>query len=276
MIIKANQFDLEHIASSGQCFRMNRIGEHRYGVIAYGAYIELTQLKQDVVDFSCTTEEYDTLWKDYFDLTYEYEPIYESLVKSKDGFLRDAARFGRGLRILKQEPFEVLISFILSQNKNIPAIKKTIEQLCELYGEKREWKEPDGERTLSYYSFPTPLALAAADPKDLRKTGMGYRDAYVLRAAEAIATGALDFNSLINCEAEEAKSQLKTIHGVGDKVANCISLYGLHHLDVYPVDVWIAKTVKEIYKGQFDWTLYQGQAGIVQQYMFYYKRSKSL
>lgn len=276
MIIKASQFDLEHIASSGQCFRMNRIGEHQYGVVAYGAYVELTQVEQDTVDFSCTEEEYEALWKEYFDLDYDYGAVYKRLIHGEDGFLRDAAMFGRGIRILKQEPFEVLISFILSQNKNIPAIKKTIEQLCELYGEKREWKGPDGERTLSYYTFPTPLALASADPKDLRKTGMGYRDAYVLRASEAIATGALDFIALMECDAGEARNQLKTIHGVGDKVANCISLYGLHHLDVYPVDVWIAKTVKEIYKGQFDWTLYQGQAGIVQQYMFYYKRSKSL
>ena len=275
MIIQSNQFDIQQIADSGQCFRMNPIGHGRYALVAYGNYLELTQLDSKTVELSCDADEFDCLWKAYFDLEYDYGALVDRLEQGKDPFLREAARFGHGLRILHQEPFETLVSFLLSQNKNIPAIKATVEQLCQLYGEAKVWTDPKSGRVVSYYAFPKPSSLAMADPQDLRRTGMGYRDAYILKTAQAVVSGELDLNALQSGGPEESKERLKGLYGVGDKVANCVCLFGLHQLNVCPVDVWIDRVLREVYSGAFDWTPYQDVAGIVQQYMFYYIRRKT-
>lgn len=270
MIIYSSNFNIKHIADSGQCFRMNRIEDNRYGLIAYGRYLELTQLDEKRIELACSEEEYDLIWKDYFDMDYNYGHIITGLSKGNDEFLKNAVRYGSGLRILKQEIFETLISFIISQRKNIPAIKNCIEQLCLQYGEKKI-SRIDGEKI--YYAFPSPEKLAMADRKDLRKAGLGYRDEYVLKTAAAVWKGEIDLNGLKQLSREKALDQLLGLSGVGIKVANCVSLYGLHHIEAFPVDVWIARILKDIYHNNFNLELYKGFAGIVQQYMFYYMRS---
>lgn len=269
MIIKAKNFNLEHIADSGQCFRMNKIETNKYNVIAYGKYIELTQIDDDTIDISCNEDEYEQIWKDYFDLEYDYNSIVSSLITGEDEFLKNAALYGGGLRILKQEPFEALISFIISQNKNIPAIKRSIEKICCKYGEEIH-RDKEGR---IHYSFPTPERLANAEREELRETGLGYRDEYIIRSSKTVYNGDIDLLMLRDCKHEEALESLLKLHGVGVKVANCVSLYGLHHIEVFPIDVWIARILKEIYNDEFDLDRYKGYAGIVQQYMFYYMRN---
>lgn len=273
MLIHNQNFNIRQIADSGQCFRMNQIeykdNLDKYGLIAYGKYLELIQISQDTVELSCSEEEFHQIWEEYFDLNYNYSKIVEDLTAGEDEFLQEAAQYGKGIRILKQDPFEAAISFVISQNKNIPAIKSCIEAICERFGEKKPCKECGG---ISYHTFPTAEVLAQAEINDLRSLKTGYRDEYIKKTAQSVISGELDLEYLKQCSFEEAVITLKSIHGIGEKVANCISLYGLHHVEGFPVDVWIRRVLEEIYHNQFDKDKYRGYSGIVQQYMFYYMR----
>lgn len=269
MIIESNNFNIKQIADSGQCFRMNRIEENRYGLVAFDRYLELIQLDENRIEITCGKEDFEFLWKDYFDMDYDYGRIVISLTEGNDEFLKNAAQFGKGLRILKQDIFETLISFIISQRKNIPAIKSCIEKLCMFYGEKKR----DNLSGKTYYTFPSPEKLANADLVELREAGLGYRDEYVKKTAIAVLQKEIDLKSLRKLDRDRAVKRLMKLPGVGIKVANCVSLYGLHHIEAFPVDVWIGRILKEVYHDNFNLNLYSGYAGIVQQYMFYYMRS---
>jgi N-glycosylase/DNA lyase len=251
---------------------MNRLedSDHkvRYGLSAFGRYLELLQINPDQVELSCSEEDFHKVWEDYFDLGFDYGKIVDKLAGGEDEFLKEAANYGSGIRILKQDAFEATISFIISQNKNIPAIKSCIEGICERYGKKIF----NSECNTFYYTFPTAEVLAQAEKEELRSLKTGYRDQYILNASQAVVRKELDLEHLKNCSFEEAVRTLKCIQGIGEKVANCISLYGLHHIDGFPVDVWIRRILDEIYQGRFDKEQYKGYLGIVQQYMFYYMR----
>jgi N-glycosylase/DNA lyase len=271
MKIHNENFDIVQIAESGQCFRMNALGDGRYSLIAFGKYLELRQSEDGIVELDCSEEEYEELWKDYFDMEYDYQRLVTALLTGKDEFLRSAAEFGRGIRILKQDFFEIMISFIISQNKNIPGIKSCVEALSERYGSRIEGAYG---REKIYYAFPTPKQLAQATKEELRELKVGYRDEYILQAARAVADGVLKVEELKSLCYTDAFQALKQIHGIGDKVANCICLYGLHHIGVFPIDVWIKRILDEVYHNEFDLRLYEGHAGIIQQYMFYYMRNR--
>jgi N-glycosylase/DNA lyase len=273
MLVHNKNFNIEQIADSGQCFRMNRMSRDdnkiSYRLIAYGRYLELTQVNAWTVELSCSEQEFHELWEDYFDLTYDYGKIVDELITGEDVFLSQAASFAQGVRILQQEPFEAMISFIISQNKNIPAIRNCVEALCERYGE-RIAEDACSGKTL--YAFPTPTVLAMAEKADLRALKTGYRDEYIIKAAQAVVNGSVDFETVKSCGHEAAVATLRGIHGIGEKVANCISLYGLHHIEGFPVDVWILRILKDVYQNEFRKEKYAGYAGIIQQYMFYYYR----
>lgn len=269
MIIENNNFIVEHIAASGQCFRMNKITGSEYSLVAADRYITLEQVDENRVSLSCDLKEFEEFWQYYFDLAYDYNSIVGSLLSGEDEFLRKAASYGYGLRILKQELFEILITFILSQRKSIPAIKHCVEELCRRFGERKTERSAGTE----YYAFPTPESLANASLEALRETGLGYRDVYVKQTSMAVAGGAINLNSLHKLGYEEAVNELMKLSGVGIKVANCVALFGLHQIDAFPIDVWIDRILNSIYDNKFDTAKYKGYAGIVQQYMFYYIRS---
>lgn len=271
MIIHNKNFNITQIAESGQCFRMNYLEEGRYGLIAQGSYLELHQVEDEVVELTCSEEEYEALWKDYFDLEYDYQHLVNKLRSGQDTFLSAAAEYGSGIRILKQDFFEMMISFILSQNKNIPAIKSAVEALCRRYGSPMKGV---GSSEGSLYAFPTPEQLAGATKEELRELKVGYRDEYILSASRAVVSGQLSIDAMKGYNYTEAFEALKKIHGIGEKVANCICLYGLHHIEVFPIDVWIKKILVNVYQNEFDLQLYEGHAGIIQQYMFYYMRNQ--
>lgn len=268
MKIRNKNFNIKQIAESGQCFRMNPITEKRYGLVAFDRYIELEQVEDDLIEISCDDAEFKNIWESYFHLDYDYGYIVEKLINGTDNFLKEAAAYGSGIRILRQDPFEAVISFIVSQNKNIPSIKKCIESICMVYGNKQADKITGKE----YYTFPAPEVLAEAKREDLHDLKLGYRDEYIIAAARAVCSGEIDLNALKLCSHEDAVKTLKSIKGVGDKVANCISLYGLHHIGAFPIDVWMKRVLAEYYDNKFDPETYHGYAGIVQQYMFYYIR----
>lgn len=273
MKIHNKNFNIAQIAESGQCFRMNGLEDGRYSLIAFGRYLEIRQAEEEVVELSCKEEEYEAIWRDYFDLDYDYGLLTDHLLHGEDTFLRSAGEYGKGIRILRQDFFEIMISFILSQNKNIPAIKSAVEALSKKYGSPLEGIL-EGEN--SYYAFPTPEQLVKATREELRELKVGYRDEYILQASRAVVSGQLDIDKIRSLSYEEAFKALRGIHGIGEKVANCICLYGLHHIEVFPIDVWIKRILEEIYKNEFDLRLYQGHAGIVQQYMFYYMRNMTV
>lgn len=268
MKIHNENLNIQQIAESGQCFRMNPIAENLYSLIAFDRYIEFKQIEENLIEINCSEDDYVRLWKEYLDIDYDYGSIVDSLKEGSDEFLKEAASFGSGIRILRQEPFEMLISFIISQNKNIPSIKACIERICEVYGN----KQVDDISGNVYYTFPSPEKLANAKKEDLRALKLGYRDEYIIGASKRIVNGELDFEYLKNCSHEETVEILKSIRGIGDKVANCISLFGLHHVEAFPIDIWMKRVLTDVYDNQFDPGRYHGHAGIVQQYMFYYIR----
>ena len=260
-------FDLKKIAESGQCFRLNPNGEGGYTLVALGRVLRLSETPTGCA-LDCSQAEFDALWRDYFDLERDYAAIRAS-ADPQDMFLGRACEYGRGIRILRQDPWEMLITFILSQRKNIPAIRYCVEALCSRYGKPIE---SAGER---YYAFPTAERLAEQDERCLLDCSLGYRAKYVSAAARLVANGTLDLSALDALSDDALMDALLTVPGVGEKVANCVLLFGYHRLGRFPRDVWINRIVDNEYNGAFPLERYPGIAGALQQYMFYYARSET-
>jgi len=259
--IGSPDFDIRKIADSGQCFRLNEKDGYYFNV-AGDKTLRIYGNKLD-----CTKKEYNAFWKAYFDLESDYSSYRESIPES-DSFLSAAADFGTGIRILRQDPWEMLITFIISQRKNIPAIKACVEKICSLFGD--EIGEDAGE---TIYAFPTVSQLAAADEKDLCTCSLGYRLPYIISAARMVDDGKLDLKMLYNYDNAALLDALMDVKGVGIKVANCIALFAYHRIDSFPIDVWIQRVLDQYYKDGFPFELYKGFEGIMQQYMFYYIRN---
>ncbi|MCR4907413.1 MAG: DNA-3-methyladenine glycosylase 2 family protein [Lachnospiraceae bacterium] len=263
MVIKSlDNFDPRSIAESGQCFRMNRLNDRTWRVIALGKVLDITELGAGRFGFDTAEKDFNNIWKNYFDLETDYS-AFISAVPPEDEFLKKAAAFGRGIRILRQEPFETLITFIISQRKNIPAIKKSVELLSGRLGKRL------GD---SCFSFPSAEAIAGADPALLAGCSLGYRTEYVQKAAQRVADGEISLSELCKLNDEELRDRLLSFYGVGTKVANCVMLFSYHRIAAFPVDVWIGRVIDRYYSGRFPLEKYEGFAGIIQQYMFYYGR----
>lgn len=235
-------------------------------IIAYGRVLELQSLSGNRYKFSCSETEFDSFWRAYFDLAQDYG-VYRAEALPDDEYLQRAIRFGRGIRILNQEPWEMLISFIISQRKSVPAIRTSVERLSERFGERI-----DGT---NLYAFPNPLALAKADTKELAECGLGYRVPYVRDAAELVAGGSLELDVLNELDTDKLIEALMELKGVGIKVASCVALFGYHRLDVLPVDVWMQRVIETVYNGSLP-DVYKPYAGVLQQYMFNYARLNNL
>lgn len=256
--IHTNYFDLDKIADSGQCFRWRKIEKGAYMIPAFGKELLIWQnAKAGETCLNCSWEEYEKIWKDYFDLGADYEAFETELRIRKDTneYLYEAAKAARGIRILRQDLWETIVSFIISQNNNIPKIKNTIKRLCERY---------DG--------FPTANQIVNGGSDKLNDLGLGYRKNYVLGAA--ILYRRDGENILKGLDYKGAMKFLLKFVGIGPKVANCICLYGLGHKEAFPRDVWIKRIEAEHFGGHFPDENYPGYAGVYQQYIFYFERSK--
>ncbi|MCQ4636129.1 8-oxoguanine DNA glycosylase [Anaerovorax odorimutans] len=284
-VIRENvrDFDLDHIFDCGQAFRWSRQPDGSYTGIA-GNRIANIQFEpcqgpggQGRLTLSNVTEEdFDTFWNDYLDLDRDYGRIKKELAE-RDPIIKKAIDCGRGIRLLQQDKWETLLSFIISQNNHIPRIKKCIEALCRQFGQKAG--QLDG---LSYYTFPDPEALAVLEPEDLAECRLGYRAKYLIGTArKVVADGAdmLESMGSPDVTAAEAFEYITGFPGVGPKVANCILLFSMGKYDCFPVDVWMKKVMKQLYGLEtakeidaFASRAFGQYGGIAQQYLFYYIR----
>ena len=272
IFIKNNYINLKQIAESGQCFRWKKMCPGRYFVISDGRAACFFQEKTGI-RILCREKD-EEYFRRYLDLDTDYEKIIEQ-IDPEDRFLSGAAKMGKGIRILRQDLWEMIVSFIISQRNNIPRIMKSIDALCEKLGEKIVFDYE--EEHLIGYSFPGPEVLAKADLSEFK---FGYREKYIWQTAEDVLTGKFELSVLQTAVAkgaspEEGKEMLKKLHGVGEKVASCIQLFGLHQLSLFPIDTWIAKVEEIYYNGHFPVERYEGIAGVMQQYLFFRVREEA-
>ncbi|MCL2366339.1 MAG: DNA-3-methyladenine glycosylase 2 family protein [Oscillospiraceae bacterium] len=257
-------FDLERIFECGQCFRWSVCADGSYVGVAHGVAARLRKV-EDRVFISGTLDDFDRVWRDYFDLDRDYSAIRAQLCI--DDFMRKATEFGVGIRILRQDQWETLCSFIISQCNNIPRIKKIVSALCHAFGDVVEFEG------VQFHTFPTAERISVLNEEDLAPLRCGYRAAYIIGAARAVACGDIDLDVLSHSSPEVARRGLKSLRGIGDKVADCVLLFGLNMLDAFPLDVWMKRAVSEHYGKGFDPSVFSPYAGIAQQYIFHYVRN---
>lgn len=258
------EFDLPHTLDCGQAFRWKTDQNNLWSGVAYDRQLSLEKLKDGtVVLYNTSKSDYEKIWKDYFDLNRDYREIIEIL--SQDETLKKACEYSYGIRILNQEPFETLCSFIISQNNNIKRIKGIIERLCENFGDKKD----------GFYTFPTAQKLASLTLDDLQVLRSGFRAKYLLDAAQKVANNEIDLYSLKDMSLDEARNELMKIKGVGPKVADCCLLFSHHHTEAFPKDVWIKRAMEILFQGELP-DFAQKYAGIAQQYIFFYARDTKI
>ena len=246
----------------GQCFRWNADAEGKYRGVASGkAAVVWAEAGRTYIE--CAAGDI-YFWRDYLDMETDYAEARRSIEVCD--YLRDCAAYGEGIRILRQDKWEALCSFIISQCNNIPRIKGIVEKLCSLYGEPVE--APWGEAR----AFPTAERVADLSEEALAPLRSGYRAPYILAAARAVAGGDIDLDATALLPCGEARAELKKLNGVGDKVANCVVLFGLHQLDAFPADVWIKRALAANMPKGFDPSSLGKYAGLAQQYMFFHAR----
>lgn len=279
-IENVNSFNLTHIFECGQCFRWNKNKDMSYTGIVGKNVINISKINNDIYVRSFGEDGLETLFNTYFDMNTDYEKIKNKLRKI-DRFMEESIKYGDGIRLLNQDLWETIISFIISANNNIPRIKGIIERICKRYGNKIVWNG------IEYYSFPTPEQLGKATIQDLRILGLGFRDVRVYETTKIVINGEIDFDKLHKeKDTQIVRDELLKLPGVGPKVGDCILLFStLKRLDVFPIDVWVRRVMNELYIHNEDENKvnkklvlkianekFGNLCGIAQQYLFYWKR----
>ena len=263
--VQTKCLSLDAIYESGQCFRWTPC-DGGYRIVAKGKLLRAYQAPgQDSLTLNCSSQEFERIWKTYFDLDTDYPAIIAG-IPSDDLYLQSAAAYGQGIRILRQEPWETLITFILSQRKTIPAIRQAVEKLCAAGG--RVIGEDEGE---PMYAFPSPEEILALTPDALKACGLGYRAEYVRRTAEDFCREGIRTENYFDLNDEQLLSALRGFYGVGKKIALCTMLFGFHRMNAFPIDVWMQK-VGTRYPNGIPTESYAPWGGVMQQYMFAYER----
>jgi N-glycosylase/DNA lyase len=268
-------FELPHIFECGQCFRWNKEEDGSYTGVAFKRLINLKKEEDKVFINNTTYEDYKNIWHHYFDMDRDYGNIKKTL-SGLDETMETAVNFGHGIRILKQDEWETLVSFITSANNRISMIKKAIEALSKNYG------EYIGEyRGRKYYSFPTPESLNGLEVEDIQFKGIGFRGKYILNAAKFVTEKTVDIYKLRDLNTSEVREQLMLFPGVGPKVSDCIMLFSMDKDDAFPIDVWVKRVMEYFYLPEgtglkkiqkFAQEKFGNLAGFAQQYLFYYAR----
>ena len=268
ILLHQPDFDLDETLDCGQAFRWVRTAPDTYEGYYLNSFLRISaENKADGVFRLHNTSERELLdkWYDYLDLSTDYGELKRRF--SQDETLAKACAFAGGIRILRQDSWEALSSFIISQNNNIPRIKSLVGAVCRNYGEKFEY----GGR--EYYAFPTPEALLSAGEDGLKALKTGFRASYLISAAEHVRDG-MDLQRIRDeYTYEQGLEELCKIRGVGPKVASCTLLFALGKTDAFPIDVWIKKTIDKYFGGSLDVSSLGKYAGVAQQYLFYYERS---
>ncbi|MBI6873874.1 DNA-3-methyladenine glycosylase family protein [Clostridium aciditolerans] len=287
IVIKGvRNFELDHIFECGQCFRWNRQGNGNYIGVAFGRVIEVEKKGEDVIIFNTTEDEFNSIWSNYFDLYRDYSEIKNVL--SKDSILEKSVEFGHGIRILRQDPFELTVSFIISANNRIPMIKRAIEKISQKWGNELEYK---GEK---YFAFPTIEQLNKATEEELEKCGTGFRAKYIKNTVDNVYANTIkkdqydekyDIDWIKSQEDDICHKELQKFMGIGPKVADCIMLFSMQKYSAFPVDVWVKRAMHYFYLApdvslkkirEFGINKFGELSGFAQQYLFYYARENHI
>ena len=281
IIKNTESFEPTHIFECGQCFRWNKEEDGSYtGVVGHNV-LNVKKNENEVTITGLCSEKIEELCKKYFDLETDYEAIKEKLSKIDDN-LKISIEYGKGIRLLKQDTWEALISFIISANNNIPRIKGIIERISKKYGKIIKWQGKE------YYTFPTPEELSKASVVDLRKLGLGFRDKRVFETTRLVNTKQIDIYELEKIiHTKKLREELLKYPGVGPKVADCIMLFSMRRFEVFPIDVWVRRVMTELYfenetkivpnnKQILNYAeeTFGNLSGLAQQYLFYWRREK--
>lgn len=272
-------FNTTHIFECGQCFRWNKEKDGSYTGVFKDNVLNVKQEENKIIFKGICKGNIIPICIDYFDLDTNYENIKLELSKIDDN-LKTSIEYGNGIRILNQDLWETLISFIISANNNIPRIKGIIERMSKAYGNKIIWQGKE------YYTFPTPEELGKASIQDLRDLGLGFRDKRVFETTKMVVNNEVDLSNLKKeIDIDKLRDSLMKFPGVGNKVADCIMLFALKKYEVFPIDVWVRRVMNELYIKREDETKVKKQeienlakerygvlAGLAQQYLFYWKR----
>ena len=279
-IQKIDSFELADIFDCGQCFRWNKQENGSYTGVFKGNVMNVKKEQDEIIFKGICNGNIKDVVEEYFDLNRDYEKIKEQL-KNIDENVKKSVEYGQGIRILNQDLWEMIISYIISANNNIPRIKGIIEKLSKKYGNMIEW---NGEK---YYTFPTPEQLESVTIQDYRELGAGFRDIRLYETVHMILDKKVDLEKMQNNpNTLEVRDELLTLSGVGPKVADCILLFStLKRFEVFPIDVWVRRVMNELYIKNEDETKvnkkqiekiaqdkFGNLAGIAQQYLFYWKR----
>lgn len=254
--------NLAETLDCGQSFRWVENQDKTFTGVAYNKAITVAVDGTDFIIKNSTKEDFENIWKDYFDLQLNYDKIRKE-VSEIHPILKEASEYASGIRILQQEPWEALCTFIISQNNNIKRIKGIVERLCESFGDKIEGT--------NHYTFPTAQKLAQLTPEDLSPIRAGFRNKYIIDAAQKVSKGEVNLDICKTLDYDDARNELCKIKGVGVKVADCTLLFGFHRIEAFPIDVWMKKAMEKLFPNMTakDFGQY---AGIAQQYIFHYSR----
>ena len=262
-ITLTDEISLPQTLDCGQAFRWEECADGAWQGVAFGKYLKLKHENNTLTLFNTTEQDFFGIWKDYFDLDRDYTSIISAI--SSNEILKTASDYGKGIRVLNQEPWETLCSFIISQNNNIKRIKGIIQRLCEAFG----------EDIGGFYTFPTAQKIASLSLEDLSTLRAGFRAKYILDAAKKVSNGEVRLSVLKDLPIDDARNELMKIVGVGPKVADCALLFSHRHIDAFPKDVWIKRAMEFLFGGQLPKEALPF-AGIVQQYIFFYARETKL
>lgn len=273
------EFDPRDIFTCGQAFRWYEEKDGSFTFVTHGIVANAKKVGDEIILKGVDEKSFEEIFYDYFDLSRDYKLVMEEL--AQDEVMKDATDYGKGIRILNQDKFETIISFIISANNQIPRIQKAIEKISEMYG---DYLGEDENR--KYYAFPSAQQLALAKPEDLREFArVGFRDKRIVEASKLIASGQVDIERISEMDLEDARKELQTLPGVGPKVADCILLFAFDRKESFPVDVWIKRVMEELYlkevtpkskiatRGR---EVFGKNAGFANQYLFYYGRENKL
>ncbi len=276
-------FNISQILECGQVFRFEKICDSNYTLVAKDKTIKITQQPQStsIIIKNTTAGELEEIWKPYLDLDTDYSHITD-ILSNKDEHMKKAVEFGAGIRILRQDPWEMLISFIISQNKAIPHIKQCIHNITSKYGHLIE----ENSYGQNLYTFPSPEQLIKVSDEQLRDCKVGFRAPYILDATNKVINGTINLNEIFNMNIEDARQTLMQIKGVGPKIADCVLLFAYNKLEVFPTDVWIKRVIEGYYfEGKevplpeiqkFAKNYFGDLAGYAQQYLFFHGREEGL
>lgn len=280
VITGQNDFELSHIFDCGQCFRFNALPDGSYLGTAYGKTVRISKRDDSIILHNTSMRDFSDVWYAYLDLGRDYAPIKSMLTAVDDDVMKQAVKFGGGIRILNQDLWETIISFIISASNNIPRIKKIIELLCSSFGDKHTYEDN------VFYSFPSPERLAELTLEDLSVIRAGFRDKYILDCAKKVTAGEINLEEINSMSTADAKKALMNIWGIGNKVSDCILLFGMQRYDSFPIDVWIKRVMEYCYFQNTEQSVktisafaderFGSLGGMAQQYLFFYAREKKI